>query len=130
MMSVKRGEMYWVEFDPVKGNEQGGLRPALVVQNDVGNRFSPTTVVVAITRTLPPKPFPFVVVIETNESGLPTRRRGELRSNGDGTAERRGRPLEAATPRNCCPTDRTPHGRTDGRDRFGPEVQSEFEMMG
>ena len=72
-MSVKRGEIYWVEFDPVKGNEQGGLRPALVVQNDVGNRFSPTTVVVAITRTLPPKSFPFVVVIEASESGLPTR---------------------------------------------------------
>ena len=72
-MSVKRGEIYWVEFDPVKGNEQGGLRPALVVQNDVGNRFSPTTVVVSITRTLPPKPFPFVVVIEASESGLPTR---------------------------------------------------------
>ena len=46
---VKRGEIYWVEFDPVKGSEQSGLRPALVVQNDTGNRHSPTTVVVAIT---------------------------------------------------------------------------------
>lgn len=70
-MAVKRGEIYWVEYDPVKGSEQGGLRPALVVQNDVGNRFSPTTVVAAITRTLPPRPFPFVVVIEPGESGLP-----------------------------------------------------------
>jgi mRNA interferase MazF len=42
-MTVHRGENYWVEFDPVKGSEQGGLRPALVVQNDVGNRHSPTT---------------------------------------------------------------------------------------
>ena len=72
-MPVKRGEIYWVEFDPVKGSEQGGLRPALVVQNDVGNRYSPTTVVVAITRTLPPKPYPFVVVVEPAESGLPSR---------------------------------------------------------
>jgi mRNA interferase MazF len=72
-MAVKRGEIYWVQFDPVKGNEQGGLRPALVVQNDVGNRFSPTTVVVAITRTIPPQPYPFIVVIEADESGLPTR---------------------------------------------------------
>lgn len=72
-MAVKRGEIYWVEFDPVKGNEQGGLRPALIVQNDIGNHHSPTTVIVAITRTLPPRPFPFVVVIESKESGLPER---------------------------------------------------------
>jgi len=72
-MPVKRGEIYWVEFDPVKGSEQGGLRPALVVQNDLGNRYSPTTVVVAITRTVPPEPYPFVVVVEPEESGLPAR---------------------------------------------------------
>jgi mRNA interferase MazF len=72
-MPVKRGEIYWVEFDPVKGSEQGGLRPALVVQNDTGNRYSTTTVVAAITRTLPPQPYPFVVVIEPQESGLPER---------------------------------------------------------
>ncbi|MFQ5342436.1 MAG: type II toxin-antitoxin system PemK/MazF family toxin [Anaerolineae bacterium] len=72
-MPVERGEIYWVEFDPVKGSEQGGLRPALVVQNDVGNRYSSTTVVVAITTTLPPRPYPFVVIIEPEESGLPAR---------------------------------------------------------
>jgi len=72
-MSISRGEIYWVEFDPVKGSEQGGLRPAVVVQNDVGNRFSPTTVVAAITRTIPPKAYPFVVIIEREESGLPDR---------------------------------------------------------
>jgi len=72
-MPVKRGEIYWVEFDPVKGSEQGGLRPALIVQNDVGNRYSPTTVVVAITRTVPPEPYPFVVVVEPEESALPER---------------------------------------------------------
>jgi mRNA interferase MazF len=72
-MPVKRGEIYWVAFDPVKGSEQGGLRPALVVQNDIGNRYSPTTVVVAITRTVPPKPYPFVVIVEPVDSGLPER---------------------------------------------------------
>jgi mRNA interferase MazF len=72
-MTVARGEIYWVEFDPVKGSEQGGLRPALVIQNDVGNRYSPTTVVAAITRTIPPKPYPFVVIIDSEESGLPER---------------------------------------------------------
>jgi mRNA interferase MazF len=70
---VQRGEIYWVEFDPVKGSEQGGLRPALVVQNDTGNQYSPTTVVVAVTRTIPPQPYPFVVVVEPAESGLPVR---------------------------------------------------------
>jgi len=72
-MTIARGEIYWVEFDPVKGSEQGGLRPALVIQNDVGNRHSPTTVVAAITRTIPPKPYPFVVIIEPEDSGLPER---------------------------------------------------------
>ena len=72
-MFVKRGEIYWVQFDPVKGSEQGGLRPALVVQQDVGNRYSPTTVVVAITSTIPPRPYPFVVVVEPTESSLPDR---------------------------------------------------------
>ncbi len=72
-MPVKRGEIYWVDFDPVKGSEQGGLRPALVVQQDVGNQNSPTTVFVAITRTVPPRPYPFVVMVEPEESGLPFR---------------------------------------------------------
>ncbi len=72
-MPIKRGEIYWVEFDPVKGSEQGGIRPALVVQNDTGNQYGATTVVVAITRTVPAKTFPFIVVIEPEESGLPER---------------------------------------------------------
>ncbi|HUT19084.1 MAG TPA: type II toxin-antitoxin system PemK/MazF family toxin [Anaerolineae bacterium] len=72
-MTVRRGEIYWVEFDPVKGSEQGGLRPALIVQNDVGNRYSPTTVVVAITRTIPARPYPFIVIVEPVESGLTER---------------------------------------------------------
>jgi mRNA interferase MazF len=72
-MPVRRGEIYWVEFDPIKGSEQGGLRPALVVQQDIGNQFSPTTVVAAITRTLPPRRYPFVVALEPAESGLPYR---------------------------------------------------------
>jgi mRNA interferase MazF len=45
----KRGEIYWVEFTPARGAEQAGRRPALIVQNDVGNRYAPTTIVAAIT---------------------------------------------------------------------------------
>lgn len=49
MPSIKRGEIYYASLEPVVGSEQGGNRPVLVVQNDVGNRFSPTTIVAAIT---------------------------------------------------------------------------------
>lgn len=70
-MTVKRGEIYWVEFSPVKGSEQSGIRPAVVVQNDTGNRYAPTTVVAAITSRIPPQPYPFMVAIEPEESGLP-----------------------------------------------------------
>ena len=46
---VKRGEMYYADLEPVRGSEQGGIRPVLVIQNDIGNAFSPTTIVAAIT---------------------------------------------------------------------------------
>ena len=49
MSNIKRGEIYYASLEPVVGSEQGGNRPVLVVQNDVGNRFSPTTIVAAIT---------------------------------------------------------------------------------
>lgn len=71
--AVQRGEIYWVEFSPVKGREMDRMHPALVVQNDLGNRFSETTVVVAITHTIPEKPYPFIVIVEPEESGLKDR---------------------------------------------------------
>jgi len=49
MPNIKRGEIYYASLDPVVGSEQGGNRPVLVIQNDVGNWFSPTTIVAAIT---------------------------------------------------------------------------------
>ncbi len=48
-MSVKRGEIYYADLSPVVGSEQGGVRPVLIVQNDVGNRHSPTVIAAAIT---------------------------------------------------------------------------------
>lgn len=48
-MSVKRGEIYYADLSPVVGSEQGGMRPVLIVQNDVGNRHSPTVIAAAIT---------------------------------------------------------------------------------
>ena len=49
---LKRGEIYYADLSPVVGSEQGGLRPVLVVQNDIGNKYSPTVIVVAITSQL------------------------------------------------------------------------------
>ena len=48
-MNIKRGDIYYADLSPVIGSEQGGLRPVLIVQNDVGNRFSPTVIAAAIT---------------------------------------------------------------------------------
>jgi len=67
---IKRGEIYRVDWSPGRGSEQSGLRPALVIQNDVGNKFSPNTIVAAIT-TASGKPYPFMVRITASESGLP-----------------------------------------------------------
>ena len=48
-MNVHRGDIYYADLSPVVGSEQGGVRPVLIVQNDVGNRFSPTVIAAAIT---------------------------------------------------------------------------------
>ena len=48
-MTVKRGDIYYADLSPVVGSEQGGVRPVLIVQNDVGNRYSPTVIAAAIT---------------------------------------------------------------------------------
>jgi len=47
-----RGEIYFADLDPVLGSEQGGVRPVLIIQNDVGNRYSPTVIVAAVTSSL------------------------------------------------------------------------------
>ena len=51
-MNVKRGELYYADLSPVVGSEQGGIRPVLVVQNDVGNKYSPTIIAAAVTSKL------------------------------------------------------------------------------
>ncbi len=48
-MNIKRGDIYYADLSPVVGSEQGGIRPVLIVQNDVGNRYSPTVIAAAIT---------------------------------------------------------------------------------
>jgi mRNA interferase MazF len=71
MPDPKRGEVYWINFDPVQGSEQGGRRPALVIQNDRGNRSAPTTVVAIISSALLSHTYPFTVPLAAGEGGLP-----------------------------------------------------------
>ena len=49
MKEIKRSEVYYADLNPVRGSEQGGIRPVLILQNDIGNKHSPTTIVAAIT---------------------------------------------------------------------------------
>ena len=51
-MTIKRGDIFYADLSPVVGSEQGGLRPVLIVQNDIGNRYSPTVIAAAITSKL------------------------------------------------------------------------------
>ena len=67
---VARGEIYFAELNPVQGSEQGGVRPVLIVQNDVGNAYSPTTIVLAITSQLNKARLPTHVAVPATESGL------------------------------------------------------------
>ena len=68
MTMCKRGEIWLVNFNPGRDSEQKGLRPALIIQNDVGNQYASTTIVAAITRTI--KKYPVTVLITPEESGL------------------------------------------------------------
>ena len=67
---VLRGELYLANLDPVVGSEQGGTRPVLVIQNDVGNRFSPTIIVLAVTSQLHKARLPTHVPVEAEGHGL------------------------------------------------------------
>ena len=67
--AIKRGEIYWVDWGSGKGSEQAGLRPALIIQNDVGNAASPNTIIASLT-SAPNKLYPFLVHVAAKESGL------------------------------------------------------------
>lgn len=67
---VKRGEVYYADLSPVVGSEQGGMRPVLVIQNDIGNKYSPTIIVAAITSKLSKAKLPTHISLDSN-AGLP-----------------------------------------------------------
>jgi mRNA interferase MazF len=70
-MIVKRGEIYYADLSPVVGSEQGGVRPILIIQNDVGNKYSPTVIVAAITSQINKARLPTHVAITAQDFGLP-----------------------------------------------------------
>ena len=70
MNSIKRGDIYYADLSPVVGSEQGGIRPVLIVQNDVGNRYSPTVIAAAITSRTDKNKMPTHIDVHADEYGL------------------------------------------------------------
>lgn len=70
MATIRRGDIYYADLSPVIGSEQGGIRPVLIVQNDVGNRFSPTVIVAAITSQKDKAKLPTHIQLHDTGSGL------------------------------------------------------------
>ncbi len=69
-MNVKRGDVYFADLSPVVGSEQGGFRPVLIIQNNIGNRFSPTVIVAAITAQIQKAKLPTHVEIPASADGM------------------------------------------------------------
>ena len=71
-MTIKRGDIYYADLSPVVGSEQGGVRPVLIVQNDVGNKYSPTVIAAAITRQKYKTALPTHISVNGGDCGLQT----------------------------------------------------------
>lgn len=69
-MNIKRGDIYYADLSPVVGSEQGGVRPVLIVQNDVGNKYSPTVIAAAITSQKDKTELPTHIKVTAQGSGL------------------------------------------------------------
>ncbi|MCI5714759.1 MAG: type II toxin-antitoxin system PemK/MazF family toxin [Firmicutes bacterium] len=67
---IKRGELYYADLSPVVGSEQGGIRPVLVVQNDIGNKYSPTIIAAAVTSQINKARIPTHIELSASEFGL------------------------------------------------------------
>jgi mRNA interferase MazF len=67
---VKRGDIFYADLSPVVGSEQGGIRPVIIIQNDIGNKYSPTVIVAAITSQINKAKLPTHVEISSEEYGL------------------------------------------------------------
>jgi len=67
---IKRGDLFYADLSPVVGSEQGGIRPVLIVQNDVGNKYSPTIIAVAVTSQLTKAKLPTHIELKAEDYGL------------------------------------------------------------
>ena len=70
-MIIKRGDIYYADLSPVIGSEQGGVRPVVIVQNDIGNKYSPTVIAAAITSQINKAKLPTHIEMNAQEYGLP-----------------------------------------------------------
>lgn len=71
-MVIKRGDMFYADLSPVVGSEQGGIRPVLIIQNDTGNKYSPTVIAAAITSQMGKAKLPTHIEIGSQNNGLKT----------------------------------------------------------
>jgi len=69
-MTIKRGDMFYADLSPVVGSEQGGVRPVIIIQNDMGNKHSPTVIAAAITSQIGKTKLPTHIEIESKKNGL------------------------------------------------------------
>jgi len=69
-VNVRRGDIYYADLSPVVGSEQGGIRPVLIVQNDVGNKYSPTVIAAAITSRIGKSKLPTHIEVYADKYGL------------------------------------------------------------
>ena len=69
-MTIKRGDMFYADLSPVVGSEQGGVRPVLIIQNDMGNKYSPTVIAAAITSQTNKTKLPTHIELNENTEGL------------------------------------------------------------
>ena len=69
-MTVKRGDIFYADLSPVIGSEQGGIRPVLIIQNDIGNRYSPTVIAAAITSQQDKAKLPTHIKVNADDCGL------------------------------------------------------------
>ena len=69
-MEVKRGEIYYADLSPVLGSEQGGIRPVLIIQNDIGNKYSPTVIASAVTSSMTKAKLPTHIEIKSGQYGM------------------------------------------------------------
>jgi len=70
MVEIRKGDIFLVDLEPIRGSEQGGKRPCVIIQNDIGNKYAPTTIIAPVTSKKFTKAFPTNVYLSKTDSGL------------------------------------------------------------